>query len=105
MVILATASAFQTAPLPEDGPQSHADPSVDVSQLAGPDVSEVAEPAGQCPVEVRHDGFHALSIVPARPGFDGFARLAQAFGPDQAHHRSPTAPFEPATEKVEMTVG
>ncbi len=55
-------------------------------------VSDGGRPAGQCPVEVRHDGFRASSAGPVRPGFDGFAQLAQAFGPDQSHHPPPAAP-------------
>lgn len=42
-----------------------------ISSVVMPFWAEPAEPAGLCPVEVGHDRFHALSIVPARPGFDG----------------------------------
>src|SRR6478735_9443587 len=55
LVINSTTSAFLTAPLSQDGAQSHADPAVDFSQHIGFDVFEVAIPAGQCSVEVRHD--------------------------------------------------
>jgi hypothetical protein len=42
VVIGSTTSTFEAAPLSQDGPQSHADPSIDVSQHTGFDVFEVA---------------------------------------------------------------
>ena len=105
LVVSASTSAFAAASLSQDGAQSHAYPSVNTSKFVVIGVFEVAIPAGKRPVDVRHDGFHALSVGPPRPGFDGFAQLAHAFGPNQSHQTSPPASFEPVSEEVKMTLG
>ena len=104
LVVSASTSAFAAASLSQDGSQSHAYPSVDASKFAVLGVFEVAIPTGKRPVDVRHDGFHALAVDPPRPGFDGFAQLAHAFGPNQFHQSSPPASLEPIAEEVKMTL-
>ena len=86
LAVSAASSALAAASLSQDGSQSHAYPSVDAFQFVVLGVFEVAIPACKRPVDVRHDGFHALAVSPPRSGFNGFAQLAQAFGTNQPHH-------------------
>jgi hypothetical protein len=72
LVVDSTAASFQTPPLSQDGAQSHANPSIASTQFAGFGVFEVAEPAGPCPVEVRHDAV-ASGGKKALPVFSSFS--------------------------------
>ena len=94
LVVSASTSAFAAASLSQDGAQSHAYPSANTYKFVVLGVFEVAIPTGKHPVDVCHDGFHAFSVGPPRPGFDGFSPLAHAFGPNQSHQTSPSASFE-----------
>ena len=103
LVIGSPSSAPTSTTFAQDRPEPSADPSVDVGQLGRVDVLEVTIPTLQRPVEPGHDRRHALAIGPARPGFDGFARLAQAPGSYHLDQTPPRRAAEPVTQEVKMT--
>lgn len=74
MVILPAAAAPAATTLAQYGAQSHPHPLVDLTQLADMGVFEAGEPAFERPVEVRRNGFHALSAGPAGLEFDGLSQ-------------------------------